>query len=65
MLLTKEQRKAVKSIYDRGPEWFGKDHPASYREFRRRAFPEFCGGAIMIKAGILFLGIETDGYIHS
>ena len=61
--LTKEQRKAVKRIYDRGPDWFGKDYPVSYLAFRRRLVHGF--DCAMIPAAGMWLGIETDGYTHS
>ena len=61
MKLTKAQRHAIKRKFDINP-----DGAKSYREFRRRAFPELCGwGAIMLPWCGMFLGIEKDGYTHS
>ena len=61
MLLTKQQRKAIKRKYDQDP-----DNARSYREFRSRVVPEFCsGGAVMLPWCNMWLGIETDGYTHS
>ena len=60
--ITREQRVALKRIYDRGPEWFGPEYPATYREFRKSVVLGF--GCLMVRAGGMWLGIETDGYTH-
>jgi hypothetical protein len=61
--LTREQRKAVKRIYDRGLDWFGEDYPTSYREFRKSLVHGF--DCAMIPAAGMWIGIETDGYTHT
>jgi len=38
----------------------------TYRGFRKQVMPMFMGdGAVLIKWGNMWLGIETDGYTHS
>lgn len=61
--ITREQRVALKRIYDRGPEWFGPGYPATYRAFRKTVQHGF--DCLMVRAGGMWLGIETDGYTHS
>lgn len=58
MILTKEQRKAVKRKYDRNP-----DGSVSYLQFRRRVVPGY--DCVMLKWCGMWLGIETDGHTHS
>jgi hypothetical protein len=62
LILTKEQRKALKDVYDRTQTF---DHPLdmSYREFRRTIFPG--PGCIMVPFAGMVVGIEPDGYTHS
>ncbi len=56
--ITKEQRVAVKRLYDR-------DVPSStYKAFRNR-FRWYLGGYIGAKVNGMFIGIETDGYAHT
>ena len=59
---TKDQRKALKRIYDRT---VASDHgqPLTYRAWRRTVHGSF--GCIMVKALGLWLGLEPDGYTHS
>ncbi len=57
MNLTKEQRVALKRVYDR--ESLGM----SYRQFRRTVQPGW--DCIMIQWCGMWLGIEKDGYTHS
>ena len=57
--LTKEQRAAIKRVYDRSP-----DGAPSYLAFRRRFFQTFAD-CIMGKWCGMYLGIELDGYTHS
>ncbi len=71
MNLTRQQREALKRVFDRG------NHPATgspkgqawqgtYREFRRTVQPEIGGfGAVMVPWCGMWLGIETDGHTHS
>lgn len=61
-VLTKEQRAAVARLFRMNP-----DGSPTYREFRKRVTPMlFGGGAMCIDPWCrLFVGIETDGHIHS
>jgi len=60
MVITKQQRQALKRIYLR------LEFPPPYRVFRRSVQPTFCvDGCIMVPYGAMWLGIETDGYTHS
>lgn len=75
LTLTKEQRHALKRVYDRclldanhdrinpGDPWT----PITYRQFRRAVQPIFpiTDRAVMIHWCGMFLGIEPDGYTHS
>ena len=71
MLLTRQQRVALKAVFDRGPDWFGKSYPASYRAFRKQveaaSWWRSGGGpaCVMVPAAGMWLGIEPDGYTHS
>lgn len=76
MKITREQRVAIKRIYDRCDVAAGSfgdrrfvslDLPeATYREFRKTVIPELCGdGAVMVRWAGMWLGIETDGHTHS
>ena len=73
IVLTKDQRKALKRVYDRSPLWPGdhnrirntsqEGHAISYREFRKSVAPGY--GCVMVKWCGMWLGIEPDGYTHS
>ena len=80
MKLTRQQRVALKRVYDRAPlklvelprgpmpmradDWDRKR--CSYREFRKLVQPEFSvNPAIMVPWCGMWLGIEPDGYTHS
>jgi hypothetical protein len=76
IVLTKEQRRALKRVYDRCPIYplmtaqeFRDDVtaiPITYRQFRRGVQPTFgCDGCVMIQWAGMWLGIERDGYVHS
>lgn len=75
MKLTREQREAVKRIYDRCPLDANHDRlepgfndrltPISYRQFRKAVQPIICDRAVMVHWCGMFLGIEPDGYTHS
>lgn len=75
MKLSKEQRVALKKVYDRRPLYRGDtgaliwnqgDRPMTYREFRKTVTPELCGfGAAMVPWCGMWLGIELDGHTHS
>lgn len=66
MILTKEQRAALKRVFDREPIYaqFTKNR-VSYRQFRRTVQPYFGGECIMVPWKGMWLGIETDGHTHS
>jgi len=59
--LTKQQRKALKRVYDRGSD---STSTLTYLAFRRTV----CHGSfdcVMVPWSGMWLGIETDGYTHS
>ena len=77
-VLTREQRKALKRVFDRTPlvlKWNGKTNMPTngladwhsplmtYRQFRKLAVSSF--GCVMVPWCGMWLGIETDGYTHS
>lgn len=57
--LTRQQREALKRVYDRQPM------PVTYREFRRQAVRASYDNCVMIAWNNIWLGIEPDGYTHS
>ena len=57
MKLSREQRIALKKVYDR--EW---NKPDSYLTFRRTVIPEICGDAVMVPFVNMWLYIELNGY---
>jgi hypothetical protein len=57
MLLTREQRTALKKVYCR------RDMGMSYMQFRRTVVMGY--GCIMVQWCSMWLGIESDGYTHS
>lgn len=72
--ITREQRVALKRIYDRDPLYVWQDElignpkynshtPITYRQFRKRAVHSY--DCIMIQWCRMWLGIEADGYTHS
>jgi hypothetical protein len=72
MKLTKEQRAALKRVYDRQPIMLGNtgaliahefDTPMTYHQFRRTVQPGY--DCIMVPWCGTWVGIETDGYTHS
>ena len=73
--ITREQRVAIKRIYDRTPLDANHDRlelglndkctPVTYRQFRRTVQPIICTDAVMIHWCNMWLGIEQDGYTHS
>lgn len=80
MLLTRDQRVALKNVFDRQPLFMHVNptaphqlicrsdenaHPATYRQFRRTVQPYFGGDCIMVPWCGMWLGIETDGHTHS
>lgn len=74
--LTKEQRKALKRLFDRYPLYLYdgrpvegsryKGHPrCTYRQFRRKIVPGLGMDCIMVPYCGMWVGIERDGYTHS
>ena len=72
MKLTRKQRRALYTLYQRGPLIFsnGQTHsavsgeqPLTYRQFRHCIRPAW--NCIMVPWCGQWLGIETDGYTHS
>ena len=71
--LTKNQRAAIKRIYDRCPLDANHDRiqdgdpwtPVTYRQFRRTVQPIICDRAVMVHWCGMFVGIEPDGYTHT
>lgn len=70
--LTREQRIALKRVFDRAPEqatslsWCPPRNyftNQTYREFRRTVAPG--PGCVMVRWMGMWLGIEPDGYTHS
>jgi hypothetical protein len=75
---TREQRRALKRVYDRAPIYPSmgtgpqttpvRPHhtPMSYRQFREYLCPTFgCDGAVTVRWCGMWLCIERDGYTHS
>ena len=60
---TREQRVALKRIWERDLHQDGKTHHQTYREFRKSVTPGF--GWIGVEWAGMYLGIEPDGYTHS
>jgi hypothetical protein len=58
--LTREQRVALKEVYDR--KW---NKPKSYLAYRRTAYISHMQGCLMLPWCGMLLGIENDGYTHS
>ena len=71
MVLTKQQRKALKQVYDRQPIYNRNDSlkkvelPLTYKQFRRTVRSYFGGDCIMVPWCNMWLGIEKDGHTHS
>ncbi len=72
MILTKQQRKALKRVFDRQPLYVTVDGTisgwahwprASYRQFRRTV--KAAAGCVMVEWCGMWLGIEPDGHTHS
>jgi len=65
MKLTKQQQLAIKNLYNR---FLNKLDNKSYKQFRKRAYPEIgyaTTGIIYIHEIGLTFGIEPDGYTHT
>ena len=79
MTLTRQQREALKRVYDRtalviepdgttrnakqNEQYYGLARYATYREFRRTVQRGY--DCIMVPWCGMWLGIESDGYTHS
>ena len=64
-VITKEQRKSLKQLYDRALVYTADgSRPITYREFRKTAFVAF-GDCIMVPWCGMVVGIEADGYAHT
>jgi hypothetical protein len=67
--LTRKQRIALKKIWTKdtiGPDNRNMKTMQTYRDFRRTAHFMIGGqGCILVPWRNMFLGIETDGHIHS
>jgi len=68
MTLTREQREALKRVFDRGPimapalpGW--RERAMTYLQFRRQAYS--VDDCLMVAWNGMWLGIEPDGYTHS
>lgn len=60
---TKEQRKAILRIFNRGADCTAR---LTYRQFRATIQPTFgCDGAIVLPWAGMWLCIERNGYTHS
>lgn len=65
-ILTREQRVALKRIYDRSNAADSKEyHHESYLAFRRLVQGGGGGAFCMVPYCGMWLGIEHDGYTHS
>jgi hypothetical protein len=63
---TREQRKALKRMYDRIEQTDAFAGILTYRKFRKTVQPTFgCDGAIAVPWHSMWLCIEKDGYTHS
>ena len=60
IVLTREQRVALKRVYDRGC-----DTDKTYRQYRKEVQYHYSGDCIMVWWHSMWLGIERDGYTHS
>jgi hypothetical protein len=70
--LNRKQREALFKVYQRcsldanADRLQGNLTPLTYRQFRKKVQPMFCGdGGVMIHWCGMWLGIEEDGYTHS
>lgn len=63
---TREQRVALKSLYDRQLLNDGGPQYKTYKDMRRSLYGSFDGsGCVMVQLWHMWLGIEKDGYTHS
>jgi len=60
MVITKEQRLALKQLFDRSSQGL------TYKQFRKTVQPLINGNwTIMVPWCGMFVGIEVDGYSHT
>ena len=65
-ILTREQRVALKRVFDRSNAADSQEyHHDSYLGFRRTAQINSMMGCVMVPFCGMWLGIEADGYTHS
>jgi hypothetical protein len=63
---TKEQRAALRRIYNRIEQTDAYAGILTYRQFRKTVQPTFgCDGAVTVPFAGMWLCIEKDGYTHS
>lgn len=63
---TKEQRAALRRIYNRIEQTDAYAGILTYRQFRKTVQPTFgCDGAVVVPFASMWLCIEKDGYTHS
>jgi hypothetical protein len=68
---TREQRVAIKRVFDRQPIYTSKiaeamKQPISYKRFRKSVMGTIAmDGAIVVNWAGMWLVIEVDGYTHS
>lgn len=69
MVITREQRVALKQVYDRCTVYDVPNNgstPLTYRQFRKHVVPTVgCDGAVAVFWCAMWLCIERDGYCHS
>ena len=71
IVTTRDQRLAIKRVYDRSPIYPSKvaeamNQPISYRRFRKSVAGTICmDGAVIVNWAGMWLAIERDGYTHS
>ena len=65
--LSREQRVALKRVYDRGQRSTNRSqaYQGTYREFRKTAYVNTMMDCVLVQWCGMTLGIERDGYTHS
>jgi len=58
--ITRAQRKAIHAMYLRNP-----NGSKTYREFRKRFYPQFGGYIAILDWCGMYVGVERDGFTHS
>ena len=62
---TREQRVALKAVYDRKPLLNSCLTRMTYRQFRKTAYVNTMMNCVLVQWCGITLGIEPDGYTHS